>query len=88
MAKKYTLICRPSSNSSPYLAREELQVDKSEIIKEYDRLVDGPAARQWLEKERPSLVAARDQAIVELRREKLQKETAERQHKVARVRSR
>jgi len=52
---------------------EELQVDKSEINKEYDRLVDGPAARQWLEKERPSLVAARDQAIVELRREKSRK---------------
>jgi hypothetical protein len=66
----------------------ELQADKAEIIKEYDRLVDGPAARKLLEKERPSLVAARDQAIVELRREKLQKETAERQHKVARVRSR
>ena len=68
------------------VSREELQVDKSEIIKEYDRLVDGPAARQWLEKERPSLVAARDQAIVELRREKLQKETVEKPHRVARVR--
>jgi putative DNA primase/helicase len=68
------------------VSSEELQVDKSEIIKEYDRLVDGPAARQWLEKERPSLVAARDQAIVELRREKLQKETAEKPHRVARVR--
>ena len=68
------------------VSREELQVDKSEIIKEYDRLVDGPAARQWLEKERPSLVAARDQAIVELRREKLQKETAEKPHRIARVR--
>jgi hypothetical protein len=66
----------------------ELQADRSEIIKEYDRLVDGPAARKRLEKERPSLVAARDQAIAELRREKLQQETAERQHKVARVRSR
>ena len=58
----------------------------SEPIKEYDRLVDGLAARKRLEKERPSLVAARDQAIVELRMEKLQKETAERPHKVARVR--
>jgi hypothetical protein len=65
---------------------EELQADKSEIIKEYDRLVDGPAARKRLEQERPSLVAARDQAMVELRREKLQKETAEKPHKVARVR--
>jgi len=56
------------------------------IIKEYDRLVDGPAARKWLEKERPSLVAARDQAIVELRLEKLQKETTEKRRKVAKVR--
>ena len=68
------------------VSREELQVDKSEIIKEYDRLVDGPAARRKLEKQNPGLVAARDQAIVELRREKLQKETAEKPHKVARVR--
>jgi hypothetical protein len=68
------------------ISGEEPQTDKSEIIKEYDRLVDGPAARKWLEKERPSLVAARDQAIVEIRREKLQKETAEKQHKVTKVR--
>jgi antirestriction protein ArdC len=68
------------------LSGEQLPTDKSEIIKEYDCLVDGPAAHKRLEKERPSLVAARDQAIVELRREKLQKETAEKPHKVARVR--
>src|SRR5258707_15037208 len=68
------------------VSREELQVDKSEIIKEYDRLVDGPASRQWLEKERPSLVAARDQAIVELRREKIQKENTEKPNRVAKVR--
>jgi N12 class adenine-specific DNA methylase len=65
---------------------EQRQADKQEIIKEYDRLVDGPAARKQLEQTNPALVTARDQAIVELRREKLQKETAERQHKVARVR--
>ena len=68
------------------ISSEELQPDKSEIIKEYDRLVDGPAARRELEKQNPGLVAARDQAIVELRREKLQKETAEKPRKVARVR--
>jgi hypothetical protein len=39
-------------------------------------------------KERPSLVAARNQAVVELRREKFQKGKAEKPHKVARVRSR
>jgi hypothetical protein len=65
----------------------ELQADKSEIIKEYDRIVDGrPEARKELEQTNPALVAARDKAVTELRREKLQKEAAERQHKVARVR--
>ena len=53
MAKKYTLTLQ-SLQQQQSVSREELQVDKSEIIKEYDRLVDGPAARQWLEKERPS----------------------------------
>jgi hypothetical protein len=55
------------------LSAEQRQSDNSEIIKEYDRLVDGPAARKQLEKERPCLVAARDQAIVELRRENSRK---------------
>jgi hypothetical protein len=59
---------------------EELQADKLDIIKEYDRLVDGPAARKRLEKERPSLVAARDQAVTKLRREKVNQELAEKQH--------
>ena len=59
-----------------------------DIIKAYDDIVDGAEARKRLEQTNPSLVAARDKAITELRREKLQKETAERQHKVARVRSR
>jgi hypothetical protein len=67
---------------------EELQDDKSDIIKEYDRLVKRPEDRRELEKQNPGLVAARDSAVVELRREKLQKETAETQHKVARMRSR
>jgi hypothetical protein len=59
-----------------------------DIIKAYDDIVDGAEARKRLEQTNPSLVAARDKAITELPREKLQKETAERQHKVARVRSR
>jgi hypothetical protein len=57
------------------ISSEELQADKSEVIKEYDRLVDGPAARRELEKQNPGL-----------RWEKLQKETAEKPHEVARVR--
>jgi hypothetical protein len=59
-----------------------------DIIKAYDDIVDRPEVRKRLEQTNPSLVAARDKAIAELRREKLRKETAERQHKVARVRSR
>ncbi len=59
-----------------------------DVIKAYDDIVDRPEARKRLEQTNPSLVAARDKAITELRGEKLQKETAERQHKVARVRSR
>jgi hypothetical protein len=69
MAKKIHTYLQ-SLQQQQSISSEELQADKSEIIKEYDRLVDGPAARKQLEKERPSLVAARDQAIVELRREK------------------
>ena len=62
------------------LSGAQVPMDKSEIIKEYDRLVDGPAARKRLEKERPSLVAARDQAVTKLRREKVNQELAEKQH--------
>jgi Zincin-like metallopeptidase len=58
----------------------ELQADKSEIIKEYDRIVDGrPEARKELEQTNPGLVAARDKAITELRREKITQELAQKQ---------
>jgi len=59
---------------------EQRQADKQEIIKEYDRLVDGPAARKQLEQTNPALVAARDKAVTELRREKLNQELAQKQH--------
>ena len=45
-------------------------------IAEYDGLVDGPEARKRLEKEQPGLVAARDQAVVEQKRERIQQELA------------
>jgi hypothetical protein len=62
------------------IASEELQADKSEIIKEYDRIVDGrPEARKQLEQTNPGLVAARDKAITELRREKITQELAQKQ---------
>jgi hypothetical protein len=50
------------------------------IIKEYDRIVDGrPEARKQLEQTNPGLVAARDKAITELRREKITQELAQKQ---------
>jgi len=39
---------------------------------------DGPEARKRLEKENPALVKARDQAVVEQKRERLQQELAAR----------
>jgi hypothetical protein len=68
--------------------RQKLATAGLDIIKAYDDIVDGAEARKRLEQTNPSLVAARDKAIAELRREKLQKENAEKAHKVARVRSR
>src|SRR5258705_11461376 len=68
------------------VSRDQREADNLESIEEYNRLVKSPEARRELEKQNPDLVAARDQAIVELRREKLQKETAEKPHRVARVR--
>jgi hypothetical protein len=50
----------------------------SQPIKEYDRIVDGPEARKRLEKEQPGLVAARDQAVVQQKRERIQQELAAR----------
>src|SRR5262249_16962277 len=60
------------------LSRDQGQADNLEIIKEYDRLVDGPAARKQLEKERPSLVAARDSAVVQQKRQRFERELAAR----------
>jgi hypothetical protein len=49
----------------------------SQPIKEYDRIVDGPEAGKRLEKEQPGLVAARDQAVVQQKRERIQQELAQ-----------
>ena len=57
---------------------EELQDDKSDIIKEYDRLVKSPEARRELEKQNPGLVAARDQAVKQQKRQRLEQELAAR----------
>jgi putative DNA primase/helicase len=60
------------------ISGEEPQTDKSEIIKDYDRLVKSPEARRELEKQNPGLVAARDSAVVEQKRERLEQELAAR----------
>jgi hypothetical protein len=57
---------------------EQLPTVKSEMIEEYDRLVDEPAARRELEKQNPGLVAARDSAVIEEKRKRLQQELAAR----------
>jgi hypothetical protein len=41
---------------------------------QYERQVNGPEARQQLQELNPALVAERDRAVVELRRERIQKE--------------
>ena len=57
-------------------------VDRLALIKAYDVLVKTPEDRKKLERNAPLLVAARDQAVVELKREKLAAELAtQHQHK-------
>jgi hypothetical protein len=55
---------------------------ETDTIKAYDALVNGPEDSKKLEITVPPLVAARDQAIVELKHEKLAAELAtQHQHK-------
>jgi len=49
------------------------------IIKAYDDIVDGAEARKRLEQINPALVAARDKAVTQLRREKVNQELAQKQ---------
>jgi hypothetical protein len=53
-------------------------VDRLALIKAYDVLVKSPEDRKKLEISAPLLVAARDQAVVEQKRERLQQELAAR----------
>ena len=50
-----------------------------DVIKAYDEIVGQPEARKQLEQTNPALVAARDRAITEVRREKLNQELAQKQ---------
>jgi hypothetical protein len=50
-----------------------------DVIKAYDDIVDRLEARKQLEQTNPGLVAARDKAITDLRREKVNQELAKKQ---------
>jgi len=58
--------------------RNSWRVDRLALIKAYDGLVKTPEDRKKLERTAPLLVAARDQAVVELKREKITAELAHR----------
>jgi Zincin-like metallopeptidase len=49
-------------------------ISLADALEEYDRRVDGPESRKQLEKESPALVEARDKAVVEIRKERIQNE--------------
>jgi hypothetical protein len=53
-------------------------INRQAVIKAYDSLVKTPEDRKILERSAPLLVAARDQAVVELKREKVAAELAQR----------
>ena len=62
------------------------EIDGEDAIKLYNELVKSPEDRLALEKELPSLVAARDKAVTAAKREQLQKETAQIPGHAAKVR--
>jgi hypothetical protein len=53
-------------------------VNRHALIKAYDGLVKSSVDRKTLERTAPLLVAARDKAVVEQKRERLQQELASR----------
>jgi hypothetical protein len=62
------------------------EMDGPDAIKLYNELVKSPQDRRALEKELPSLIAARDKAVTAAKREQLQKETAQIPGHAAKVR--
>jgi hypothetical protein len=52
-------------------------MDGEDAIKLYNELVKSPGDRLALEKEIPSLIAARDKAVTAAKQKQLQKETAQ-----------
>jgi hypothetical protein len=62
-------------------------IDRQAVIKAYDGLVKTPEDRKRLERSAPLLVAARDTAVMELKREKLVAELNQRNLQTQNVRS-
>jgi hypothetical protein len=62
-------------------------INRPALIKAYDVLVKNPEDRKKLEMTAPLLVAARDQAVVQLKREKLAAELVQRNSQNHTVRS-
>jgi hypothetical protein len=61
----------------------ENEMDGEDAIKLYNELVKSPEDRLALEKEIPSLIAARDKAVTAAKQKQLQKETAQMLEQVA-----
>jgi hypothetical protein len=64
-----------------------MALNRNAVIKAYDGLVKTPEDRKRLERAAPLLVAARDAAVVELKREKLAAELNQRNLQTHNVRS-
>jgi len=62
------------------------EIDGEAAIKLYNELVKSPEDRLALEKEIPSLIAARDKAVTAAKRKQLQKETAKIAGHVSKIR--
>ena len=62
------------------------EIDGEAAIKLYNELVKSPEDRLALEKEIPSLIAARDKAVTAAKRKQLQKETAQIPNHLAKMR--
>jgi hypothetical protein len=56
-----------------YLYSLQQKESLTDMIKEYDRVVDGPQSRKQLENENPGLVAERDAAIIRQKKEQVQR---------------
>ena len=65
----------PADRDREQDAAADNEMDGDDAIKLYNELVKSPEDRRALEKELPSLVAARDKAVTAAKREQLQKET-------------